>query len=193
MKLIRKAEFSVENAPHPFQEPQVSLHSMHIHSELHVARCLFLRHALHLGPSPLRLTSPLFGVPLFRPPCPLLRLLCVFIRHTHDFQPEFAVAKTHFSPSNRRFCGMLKLLVWYGGAAAIRGGHAGDGSHIAGCAVHPSTPVQPTSITTSSQRLSQPIQEVGAYSAPVKSRSNSKSRIETRMAGLLDSNKHYLF
>ena len=67
------------------------------------------------------------------------------------------------------------LLVWYGGAAAIRGGQAGGGSHSAGCAVHPtSTPVQPTSITTSSQRLSQPIQEVRAYSAPVKSRSNSK-------------------
>ena len=41
MELIRKAEFLVENAPHPFQKPQVSLHSMHIHSELHVARCLF--------------------------------------------------------------------------------------------------------------------------------------------------------
>ena len=85
------------------------------------------------------------------------------------------------------------LLVWYGGAATIRGGQAGGGSHSAGCAVHPSTPVQPSSITTSSQRLSQPIQEVRAYSAPVKSRSNSKSRIKTRMAGLLDSNRHYLF
>ena len=44
------------------------------------------------------------------------------------------------------------LLVWYGGAAAIRGGQAGGGSHSAGCAVHPTgTPVQPTSSTTSAQ------------------------------------------
>ena len=86
------------------------------------------------------------------------------------------------------------LLVWYGGAAAIRGGQAGGGSHSAGCAVHPtSTPVQPTSITTSSYRFSHPIKEVRACPAPVKSRSNSKSRIKTRMAGLLDSNRHYLF
>ena len=71
------------------------------------------------------------------------------------------------------------LLVWYGGAAAIRGGQAGGGSHSAGCAVHPtSTPVQPTSITTSSHPGSCPIQAVGACSAPVKSRCNSK--IESR-------------
>jgi hypothetical protein len=45
------------------------------------------------------------------------------------------------------------LMVWYGGAAAIRGGQAGGGSHSAGCAVHPTTtPVHPTSITTSSQQ-----------------------------------------
>ena len=44
------------------------------------------------------------------------------------------------------------LLVWYGGAAAIRGGQACGGSHSAGCAVHPTgTPVQPTSSTTSAQ------------------------------------------
>ena len=44
------------------------------------------------------------------------------------------------------------LLVWYGGAAAIRGGQAGGGGHSVGCAVHPTgTPVQPTSSTTSAQ------------------------------------------
>ena len=65
------------------------------------------------------------------------------------------------------------LLVWYGGAAAIRGGQAGGGSHSAGCAVHPtSTPVQPTSITTSSHPGSCPIQAVRACSASVKSRCN---------------------
>jgi hypothetical protein len=41
--------------------------------------------------------------------------LALFVRHSHDFQTmptdEFAVAKTHFPPSNRRFCGMFKLLV----------------------------------------------------------------------------------
>ena len=90
---------------------------------------------------------------------------------------------------------VMHTVVWYGGAAAIRGGQAGGGSHSAGCAVHPtSTPVQPTSITTSSQQGPCPIQEVRACSAPVKSRCNSKtkSNYDTN-GGLLDSNRHYLF
>ena len=37
-----------------------------------------------------------------------------------------------------------RLLVWYGGAAAIRGGQAGGGSHSTGCAVPPYQHTRPT-------------------------------------------------
>ena len=83
MELIRKAEFLVENAPHPFQKPQVSLHSMHIHSELHVARCLFF--AARIAPWAITSSfnkSLVWSTLVSSPLPPLALALCVHSPHS---------------------------------------------------------------------------------------------------------------